>query len=177
MTMNRFPVMLASFLALVPAAASAAEPPCLTHDEATALLAYALPQAISGAAKRCTPVLPPDAYLRRKGGALAARYAGQKDKYWPTAKPAFLKTLGTGGDDMGKVTRTLPDETLRQLADVFVEGYVSQKIAPKSCDKLDVAIDLLAPLPPENTAGLIALTLEVASAAEPKVGKFALCKN
>lgn len=181
MSMSRFSKALAPLLAplvaLAPTAVTAAEPICLSHGEATSLLAYALPQAINGVAKRCTPVLPADAYLRRKGGALAARYAGQKDKYWPQAKPAFLKTLGSDAGDMANLTRTLPDETLRQLADVFVEGYVSQRIAAKSCDKLDVAIDLLSPLPPENTAGLIALTMEVASAAEPKVGKFALCRK
>jgi hypothetical protein len=175
--MNRFTGTIASLLALAPAAASAAEPVCLSHDEATSLLAYALPQAISGVAKRCAPALPADAFLRQKGNALVSRYVVQKDKYWPTAKPAFLKTLGGDGGDMAQMTRTLPDETLRQLADTFVEGYVSQQIAPKSCKKLDIAIDLLSPLPPENTAGLIALTMEVASTAEPKMGKFALCKN
>lgn len=167
----------AALLAIVPGMASAAEPVCLTRTEATSLVAYALPQAISGTAKRCAPVLPPNAFLRQHGGTLAARYAGQKDKYWPQAKPAFLKTLGGDGGDAAATVRNLPDDTMRQLADVFVEGFVSQKIALKSCDKLDLAIDLLSPLPPENTAGLIALTMEVASRAEPQVGKIALCKD
>lgn len=170
-------VAIANVLAIAPGLASAAEPVCLSRREATALVAYALPQAISGTAKRCTPVLPPSAFLRQQGGALVARYAGQKDKYWPQAKPAFLKTLGTDGGDAASAIRNMPDDTLRQLADVFVEGMVAQKIALKSCDKLDVAIDLLSPLPPENTAGLIALTMEVASKAEPQMGKIALCQN
>lgn len=155
----------------------AAEPVCLTHAEATALITYALPQAISGTSKRCAAVLPANAFLRREGGALASRYAGQKDRYWPRAKPAFLKTLGTDGGDASNMVRNLPDDTMRQLADTFVEGFVAQRIAPKSCDKLDIAIDLLSPLPPENTAGLIALTMEIASTAEPKLGRITLCKE
>lgn len=166
-----------TLLAIMPGIASAAEPVCLTRTEATSLLAYALPQAISGTAKRCAPVLPQNAFLRQQSGSLVARYAGQKDKYWPQAKPAFLKTLGTDGGDASATIRNLPDDTMRQLADVFVEGFVSQQIALKSCNKLDLAIDLLSPLPPENTAGLIALTMEVASTAEPRMGKIALCKD
>lgn len=168
----------AAFVAgMTPGFAMAAEPVCLTKKEATALIAYALPQAINGTAKRCAASLPADAFLRRQGPQLAARYAGQKDRYWPQARPAFLKTLGSEGSESSKMIRNLPDETVRQLADVFVEGFVSQRIAPKSCTKLDLAIDLLSPLPPENTAGLIALTLDVAGAADPKLGKVALCQD
>ncbi|MCJ2186316.1 hypothetical protein [Novosphingobium beihaiensis] len=161
-------------LALAPGLAAAAEPVCLSRTEATSLVAYALPEAINGTVKRCAPVLPASAFLRQHGGALAARYATQKAKYWPDAKPAFMKALGP---DAASTVGNLPDDTARQLADTFVEGFVSQQIALKSCTKLDIAIDLLSPLPPENTAGLIALTMEAASKAEPKVGKIALCKD
>ena len=174
MRMMRIATAAAALLAGLPGVASAAEPVCLTHDEATALIAYALPQAIDGTAKRCAAVLPPKAFLRQHGSELASRYAGQKDKYWPQAKPAFMKALGP---DAARTVGGLPDDTTRQLADTFVEGFVSQRIALKSCDKLDIAFGLLSPLPPQNTAGLIALTMEVASKAEPKVGKIALCKN
>lgn len=175
--MHAFARTIAFVAALTPGVAMAAEPVCLTTKEATALIAYALPQAINGTAKRCAASLPANAFLRSQGPQLAARYAGQKDRYWPQARPAFLKTLGTEGDGAAKMIAGLPDETVRQMADVFVEGFVSQRIAPKSCTKLDLAIDLLSPLPPENTAGLIALTLEVASAADPKLGKVALCRD
>lgn len=168
---------LAAVAALASTMAQAAQPVCLSEDEATSLIAYALPQAISGTAKRCAASLPADAYLRRHGGELAARYAGQKDRYWPRAKPVFLKTLASGGNDMGQMVQSLPDETMRQMADAFVEGAVSQRIALKSCDKLDLAIDMLSPLPPENTAALIALSLQLASEAQPRLGNVALCKN
>lgn len=175
--MRAFSTSAALLLALVPGIAAAAEPVCLTKGEATALISYALPQAIDGTAKRCAPNLPANAFLRTQGSALAQRYAGQKDRYWPKAKPALLKTLGAQAGGSSQTMAGLPDDTLRQLADVFVEGFVSQRIATKSCKKLDLAIDLLSPLPPENTAGLIALTLEFAGAADPKLGKITLCQD
>jgi hypothetical protein len=168
---------VAAMLWAIPSCAAAAQPVCLSRSEATSLVAYALPQAINGAAKRCSPVLPANAFLRRQGSTLASRYAVQKDKHWSAAKPAFLKTLGADGSSAASAMTSLPDQSLRQLADVFVEGFVSQRIALNSCRELDLAIDLLSPLPPENTAGLIALTMNVASSAEPKVGNISLCKN
>lgn len=174
MRMMRLSCAVAALLSVVPGVAAAAEPVCLTHEEATSLLTYALPQAIEGTSKRCASVLPADAFLRRSSGDLIARYSGQKARYWPKAKPAFFKALGS---DAANTLRALPDQTTQQLADTFVEGFVSQQIALKSCDKLDLAIDLLSPLPPENTAGLIALTMEIAGEAEPRLGKIALCKD
>lgn len=174
--MRRLILAPLALLVIAPGIASAAEPICLTKREATSLIAYALPQAINGTAKRCAATLPADSFLRAHGAELAARYGTQKDRYWPQAKPALLKALG-GNSDTARLTANLPDENLRQMADVFVEGLVSQRIALKSCDKLDVAIDLLSPLPPENAAGLIALSIEVASTANPRIGKVSLCSD
>lgn len=174
----RTAAMLAAFTTgMAPVMAEAATATCLTKAEATSLISYALPQAINGTAKRCAASLPTNAFLRTEGAALATRYAAQKQRHWPKAKPAFLKALGAQDPNSAATMGGLPDDTLRQLADVFVEGFVSQRIAPKSCSKLDLAIDLLSPLPPENTAGLIALTLDLAGAADPKFGKIALCQG
>lgn len=175
--MHRLAAAAALVLAITPGIAAAAEPVCLTKREATSLIAYALPQAISGATKRCETTLPADSYLRLHGAELAARYGTQQDRYWPQAKPAILKAVSAKGGGTADLARSLPDESLRQLANTFVEGFVSQRIATKSCDKLDAAIDLLSPLPPENTAGLIALTIEVASTTEPKLGNVTLCSD
>ncbi|KQM13046.1 hypothetical protein [Novosphingobium sp. Leaf2] len=175
--MRAFSQATAFVFALLPTAAMAAEPVCLTKAEATSLVAYALPQAINGTAKRCAASLPATAFLRTRGPALAARYAGQKDRYWPRAKPALLRTLAAQDAGSARTMASLPDESLRQIADVFVEGFVSQRIAVRSCKSLDLAIDLLSPLPPENTAGLIALTLDVAGSADPRFGKITLCQD
>ena len=72
----RLPAMLAAVaLAALPIAAQAAEPPCLTPSEFTALSNYALPSVINGTSERCATVLPGDAWLKRNGAQLAARYA------------------------------------------------------------------------------------------------------
>jgi len=183
MTMHKtFTLALASALAILPGVASAQQA-CLTKSEASSLFGYALPQVISGTSKRCAQVLPSDSFLRSHGTELVTRYSAQKARYWPQAKAAFLK-LGSSKDaGVGQFTRNLPDESLRPLVDITVEGLISQELPLKSCDKVDLALDLLSPLPPENTAGLIALLLEVTSKADEvapgkaKLGGFTLCKD
>lgn len=175
-------LVLASALAIVPGVASAQQS-CLTKAEARSLFGYALPQVISGTSKRCAQVLPSDSFLRNHGAELVTRYSTQKARYWPEAKAAFLKLGSSKNAQMGEFTRNLPDESLRPLVDITVEGLISQELPLKSCDKVDLALDLLSPLPPENTAGLIALLLEVTSKADEvapgkaKLGGFSLCKD
>lgn len=164
-------------------AASAAQPVCLSKPEARSLLTYALPQVISGTGKRCSAVLPADSYLRQHGNELAARYGTQKARYWPEAKAAFLRISTAKDPQLGQFTRNLPDGSMQQLVDVTVEGMVSQNVKLESCDDIDLAIDLLSPLPPENTAGLIALFVEIGAEAaqsperSPSVGGFTICEN
>ena len=178
---------MATMLALAPGMAAAAQPVCLSKTEARSLLTYALPQVISGTGKRCQSQLPASSYLRTHGAELQARYAAQKTRYWPDARAAFLKLSSAKDAQFGELTRKLPDESLRPMVDIAVEGMVEQNIKLKSCDKIDLALDLLSPLPPENTAGLIALFVEIgaqagrsaAQAADKpaSLGGFAICES
>lgn len=179
--------LAASFSAAVPGIASAAQPVCLSKAEARSLLTYSLPQVISGTSKRCHSVLPADSYLRRHGSELAARYGAQKARYWPDAKAAFLKISAAKDPQLAQFTRNLPDESMQPLVDIAVEGMVSQNIRPESCEEIDLALDLLSPLPPENTAGLIALFIEIGAETghhaaritdkPATLGGFAICEN
>lgn len=187
MTFHRKTLTLATMLLGIAPSIAQAETTCLTRPEAQAMFTYALPQVISGTAKRCQQVLPADSYLRTHGTELANRYATQKGRSWPEAKAAFLKLSEGQSSDVAKFARNLPDESLRPLVDITVEGLVSQHLPLKSCDRIDLAVDLLAPLPPENTAGLIALIVEMTAKAKDvapadvadkaKIAGLTLCKD
>jgi hypothetical protein len=179
--------LTASFLTVCPGIVAAAQPVCLSQNEARSLLTYALPNVISGTAKRCQSALPADSYLRQHGNALAARYAANKARYWPDAKAAFLKMSAAKDQQIGQFARNLPDESMQPLVGLAVEGMVSQNIGLESCEDIDLAIDLLSPLPPENAAGLIALFVEIGAEAgrqraastgkQASLGGFAICEN
>jgi hypothetical protein len=174
--MRKFVLSLAIALTALPGLAQAAEPPCLTSREFGDLSSYAMPSIITGTAERCSAALPAGSFLRRDGAALAARYAAIKPAAWPGAKAAFIKLSSGMSSEAVGLFRTLPDDKLQPMVDTLVEGLIAQQIPPERCSAIDLAIEALAPLPPQNTAKLIALALGLGSTAGgAKLCKISLC--
>lgn len=173
--MRRFTALVLAAATVFPGIAQAAEPPCLTPAEFTSLSSYALPSMIAGTTQRCTAVLPADSFLRRKGTDLSTRYATLKSSAWPGAKAAFLK-VSANGDEMANIVRELPDSSLQPMADAFISGMVSQQLPTERCGTVDRLIGLLSPLPPQNTAELIALAVGLgAKTGRGKFGSISIC--
>jgi hypothetical protein len=165
-------------LALTPLAAQAAtSPTCLSADEFTALSSYALPSIITGASERCAASLPADAWLRRNGSQLAARYSQAKPAAWPVAKAAFLKMGGGMGNTQATdLLKSLPDTSLQPMVDTLISGMVSQRLPTDRCTSVDRLVRLLSPLPAVNTAELIALAAGLgAKSGQARIGAFAIC--
>jgi hypothetical protein len=168
---------LTAALAVIPGLANAAEPSCLTPREFTALSNYALPSVINGTTQKCSATLPGDSYLRQSGQDLVQRYSTGKAANWPDAKAAIIK-IGAGEKpgSMGLI-KSLPDATLQQFTDSMVSNVVVEKLPTERCATIDRVISLLAPLPPESTAELIAIAVGLgAQSDQPKFGKIAICK-
>ena len=177
---------LAITLALVPSALRAAEPPCLTTAEFAALAGYALPSTIEAVTRRCSATLPADAFLRTGADPLVARYAQARPVAWPGAKAAFIK-LGTGADaGAGKLMLLLPDQTLQQVVDGAIQAKIADAMPVDRCGAANRLLQLLAPLPPENTAELIALAVGLGVGADKagapstlasagRLGKITVC--
>ena len=167
---------IALALIAVPGVVHAAEPPCLTAREFTDLSSYALPSIITGTAQRCSATLGPGAFLKRDANALASRYGAAKPAAWPGAKQAFLKLSGGTNSDAANLFKALPDNKLQPMVDTLVEGLIAQQVPPERCRTIDTAIRLLAPLPPQNTAELIALAVGLGSrSGGGKLGKLTIC--
>lgn len=176
--MRPLATICAALLTTLPGVAHAAQQPCLSPAEASSLAAYALPAAITGTAKRCTPSLPASAFLRTGGTALATRYAAQKAQAWPSAKAAFFKMSSARQDQSADLLKSLPDPSLQQMVDAIIEGMVAQQIPTENCGQIDRAIGLLAPLAPQSTAELMALALGLASkSGNVKNDLFSICQS
>lgn len=174
--MRRFAAFAAALSTMLPTLAQAAEAPCLTPSEFTAVSTYAMPAIIDGTVQRCGSTLSPDAFLRRDGRSLAQRYAVLKPRAWPGAKAAFLKISAGKGGEMGDMLRGMPDSSLQPMLDAFVSGAVSQQLPLQRCGAVNRVVELLAPLPPENTAELIALATGLGSqAGQARFGMITIC--
>jgi hypothetical protein len=167
----------AAALVTTPVLAQTAKPPCLTTAEFTAMSSYALPSIISGARERCAGTLPADAWLQRNGDELAERYAAGKPAAWPRARAAFLKVGGnTGNPQTNDLLKSLPDASLQPMVDGLIAGIVGQQLPTDRCPAVNRLVQLLSPLPPENTAELIALAAGLgARSGRASTGNFSLC--
>lgn len=176
--MTRFlPAAVALALAAA-TTAQAASPPCLTPAEFTAVSTYAMPVAIESVAARCAPQLGAGAFLKTDSKRLAARYSVTSRAAWPGAKAAFLK-VGVGGNPgAASLFAGMPDDTLRPMVDGVLSSAIAQKLPTDRCSAIDRLVRLLSPLPPENTAELIALAAGFGSKSEKaKLGQFSLCRE
>ncbi len=163
-------------LAVLPGIAFAADPPCLTAAEFAAVSNYALPSVISGTVQRCSSALPAEAFLKRSGGELTARYTAGKAGAWPLAKAAVLKIAVAEHPEAADMMHSLPDETLQQLADAMIAGMVGQRLPVERCGMVDRLVRLLAPLPAANTAELIGVAAGLASrTGRASFGKLNIC--
>lgn len=175
--MRHLALLAAAALLALPQVAAAAEPPCLTPRELSSLSAFALPSVINGTAHTCSAVLPANAWLPRNGASLAERYSAARTNAWPEAKTAFIKISTAKNPETATIFQTLPDDSLRQIADAAFAGIVSGKVKPANCATIDRMAALLAPLPPENTAELISMLIGLATKGDkPQLGQLALCK-
>lgn len=146
----------------VSGAAQAAGTRCLDQDDLAAVVRFALPGAIASAGAVCRSAGGPDSYLAREGPALIARYRQGRDDAWPQARAAIMRVgIGTltGREGLGPLAGLLPDGTLMGMADAAIAGYVSRAVHTADCPDIDAMSRLTAPLPPENTARLIALAV------------------
>lgn len=167
----------AALLAAAPGIAQAAEPACLTPAEFTSLATFALPSVITGTAQRCSTTLDANAYLRKNGAQLASTYAANRASAWPGAKAAFVKISAASNPDMGKLITGMPDNSLQQMTDAAIAGMVGQRLPVERCGTIDNLVRLLSPLPPQNTAELLALAVGLGSkTGERKVGPISICK-
>ncbi len=175
--MREFLTIAAAAAAILPGVAAAAEPPCLTPAEFTALSSYSLPSIIAGTAQRCAATLPANAWLKLNGARLALRYAEAKPAAWPSAKAAFVKLSGTTANgEAANLLKTMPDASLQQMLDGLISGMVGQQLPAERCGVVDRLVRLLAPLPPENTAELIAVAVGLgAKSGKARIGALSIC--
>lgn len=164
-------------------AAQAATPPCLESAEVNAMVTYALPAVMDSAMTFCAPHLAPQGFFAREGQGLVQRYAQAKPGAWPRAKAALLKLAQTDKDPTIAQMARLPDKALQPFADGMLGQIVTEGLKPETCGPLEQMTRLLAPLPPENTAGLFTLIIRMVETpsrkpgAQPRKSGLPLCPN
>jgi hypothetical protein len=165
------PFAAAALAALSLSAAAVAAPklPDLSGDDAAALAVYVVPDLIAATKQTCGDRLSPDGFIARHGDSLARRYAAQQDVVWPQARAALFKFAAGKAGDQIKQFATLPDKTIRPLADALIQQEVAQKIHPNSCRNIERMAEAISPLEPEEAGTILSVLFDFASASDQLV--------
>jgi hypothetical protein len=146
--------------------------PCLTREEASAIMFVLAPEAIRAAGTACAQTLPATALLRQTAGPFLDSFQAESDRAWPIAKSGLAK-LSSGGDLAG-----LDSELMKPLLSTLIVPMIAKEIKPQDCGKIDHIVNQLAPLPPQNLVELIVSVLEMTGDSRASKGKkndFPIC--
>ena len=125
-------------LAAMPSVALAQAPDCMPQPQAAALITFALPTLVEKLGKRCSEVLPPNAYIVANGMDLADRYRPDSAAAWPQARRAigmiFQKFLGQ------PMPPDMNSDMVRMLAEPTIGGFLAKQINRDDCFVANEAI-------------------------------------
>lgn len=154
-------LVVGAALSLVQAQAHAATQTCITEQEISGMMAFALPAALEGVQTSCGRHLARDGYFATRGPDLIARYSARKDAAWPMAKQAFIKFGSEKDPKAKKVFESLPDAALQPFVEAMLSEMIGSEVKPDQCNDYERLASLLDPLPPENTAALFGVILSM----------------
>lgn len=144
------------FTASTAAAAQTNARPCITPAENEAVVAYVLPDLIAALETRCARSLPAKSFLAARSDALERKLQPQADRAWPRARDAAQRFAGSNLPVDGRFENIAKAAIAPAAALAIARGFDAER-----CGIADRLLAELAPLPPANLAGVMALFLEL----------------
>lgn len=173
--MKKLAVLAALTALALPAGAQAAQVGAaraeMSPQAAQAAVRYALPHLLSGVRTTCGPRLSAEGYLAINGNALQERFAQGSDAAWPAAREALMQLGAAEKADMAKMFGQMPDSALKPFVDAMISSMVASELKADNCPDIERGLELLAPLPPENIAGLAGFIFEMVDRGDKKAAK------
>jgi alkylhydroperoxidase family enzyme len=151
-------LVIAALLATAPVqiAPPGAPMSCMTPAEVEHATLFMIPPVLDGIAERCRASLPAGAYLLNGGVERSKLLAADRNAHWQAARAAIVRMLGE------EKAAAVEADTANGLIRDMVKAGGADLVKPEDCMTVDRALALLAPLPPENLAGLVTLAAETA---------------
>ncbi|HWI86295.1 MAG TPA: hypothetical protein VNT42_08250 [Sphingomonas sp.] len=122
---------VAFMLAAMPSVLLAQAPDCIPQPQAAALVTFALPTLVDKLGRRCSEVLPPNAYIVANGADLADRYRPDSAAAWPQARRAigtlFEKFLGQ------PMPADMNSDAIRMLAEPMLGNLLAKQVDRQDC--------------------------------------------
>lgn len=169
--------MTAAVAALLPAqvhAQAQAAKACLTEREVAHMAVYAVPAIVEGVRGKCGKKLSSSGFLATKGADFAAKYAALQNETWPVAKAGIIKFVGGSAgqakpNDLIKNVLSMPDQSLRMMADLMIAQKVGEGIKPAQCANFERGMQLASVMNPRDSGAMIAFVMAMAKPKNPPI--------
>jgi hypothetical protein len=161
--------MMGSWLGILAAASLSGPAPCLSSDEAQALIIISLPDVVTSARARCRAALPETSALTQAGSIIAARWRVGADLVAADANRAI-----------DKISR-LPMSTVfgatnaKKMIPPIIAREIDRRLGASHCAVASELLDTISPLPARNVARALIALGEADSAT--RTLPFTICKN
>lgn len=144
---------------------------CVSQQDVADAAVYAMPLVYAAHGAKCSAQRSPTGYFAREGSGFVARFSKLQDSTWPATLrvlQVFTASSGaSGATEMANMVALMPEKTLRPFVDSLIQQKIAEQIKPADCGRIERAAELLAPLPPENFGGVIALMFDFARVKNP----------
>lgn len=164
--------------ALASGQALAAQQACVEAEDLGDTVTYAMPMLYEAVEAPCSAIFAESAFMTNEAGAFLDQFRERQDAAWPGTLrllKVFMTSQGEkdGDDGMAAAIAMMPEDSLRPLVDVIIGQMVSERIAKEikvsTCSDIAEAMELIAPLPPENISGLTVFLAKQAKLDDPKI--------
>jgi hypothetical protein len=154
-----------AFAALTTAQGAAAQQTCVEPSDLGDTITYAMPLLYQSIEAPCSSVFAASPFMVNDASAYVDQFRARQDAAWPGTL-RLIKTLmaaettqdGSSDATMAEAISQLPADTLRPFADIIINQVIDERIAASikvdTCSDIAEAMELIAPLPPENLSGL-----------------------
>lgn len=157
-------------------AAQAQQKACVAPADFSDAVLYAMPIAYDAVSTSCERKLNKDGFVARHGSAFIANFRSRQDSAWPGAF-RLIKVFvadanaveGKSGGNLTAMITALPEKSLRPFVDGMVGQLIAAEIKPDFCGKIERGLELLALLPPEKVAGVLAFITELTELKKPSI--------
>lgn len=151
--------------ALPAAAAAQSQRLCITPEQNRAFVAGMLPDLMNQAARRCSPLIGPDAFLSQQSANLAERFRPASRAAQSSAVALIERITGQDFPNDPQVIAT---------GRMFLAAAIASNLDERQCQLVSRLSAELAPLPPGNFIGVFALFLEAGLGEQDQL-PFQIC--
>lgn len=148
---------------------------CITEQEISGMMAYAMPSLLDGLVGTCRPHVSDTGFIATSSAAMIQAYSTRKDANWPVARAAFMKFGAKRDAQASDMMAKLPDNVLQPLVGSIMTSVVGTQIKPEQCGNAERLMRIFSKIDPQDTADLFGIVMLMVGNDNPAKRDIQIC--